>query len=122
MAERRLGIGRRSGGGKIDVKIALQSQYRIGFNFTIMTSLKDARDLLFLSFGQGLIDEADFLILYDINSSGNLSYPYEKYGMLRCSGGRVVSTSVSHQCGPGSIPGWGSDPGAVSEKGLSSPV
>ena len=80
MAERRLGIGRRSGGGKIDVKIALQSQYRIGFNFTIMTSLKDARDLLLLSFGQGLIDEADFLILYDINSSGNLSYPYKKYG------------------------------------------
>ena len=39
-----------------------------------------------------------------------------------CSGGRVVSTSASHQCGPGSIPGWGSDPGAVSEKGLSSPV
>ena len=35
-----------------------------------------------------------------------------------CSGGRVVSTSVSHQCGPGSIPGWGSDPGAVSEKGF----
>ena len=35
-----------------------------------------------------------------------------------CSDGRVVSTLASHQCGPGSIPGWGSDPGAVSEKAL----
>ena len=33
-------------------------------------------------------------------------------------GGRVVSMSASHQCGPGSIPGWGSDPDAVSEKGF----
>ena len=29
----------------------------------------------------------------------------------RCSGVRVVSTSVSHQCGPGSIPGRGSNSG-----------
>ena len=36
--------------------------------------------------------------------------------------GQVVSTSASHQCGLGSIPDWGSDPGAVSEKGLSSPI
>ena len=35
-----------------------------------------------------------------------------------CSGDRVVSTSVSHQCGQGSIPGWGSDPCTVSEKGF----
>ena len=28
------------------------------------------------------------------------------------------STSVSHQCGPCSILGWGSDPSAVSEKGF----
>ena len=34
------------------------------------------------------------------------------------SGGRVVSTSASHQCGPGSIPGWGPDPSVVSEKGF----
>ena len=32
--------------------------------------------------------------------------------------GRVVSTSAFHQCGPGSIPGWGSDPGVVHEKGF----
>ena len=32
--------------------------------------------------------------------------------------GRVVSTSASRQCGPDSIPGWESDPGAVSEKGF----
>ena len=35
-----------------------------------------------------------------------------------CSGGRVVGTSVSHQCGLGLIPGWGSDSGAISEKGF----
>ena len=34
----------------------------------------------------------------------------------------IGSASASHQCGLGSIPGWGSDPGAVSKKGLSSPV
>ena len=34
----------------------------------------------------------------------------------------IDRASASHQCGPGSIPGWGSDPGALSEKGLTSPV
>ena len=34
----------------------------------------------------------------------------------------VGSVSASHQCGSGSIPGWGSGPGTVSEKGLSSLV
>ena len=34
----------------------------------------------------------------------------------------IGSTSASHQCGPGLIPGWGSDPCAVSEKGPSSLV
>ena len=34
----------------------------------------------------------------------------------------IGSVPASHQCSPGSIPGWGSDPGAVSEKGLLSPV
>ena len=42
--------------------------------------------------------------------------------LVGCSSGGVVSTLASDQCGLGSIPGWGSDPGAVSEKGLSSPV
>ena len=36
--------------------------------------------------------------------------------------GQIGSASASLQCGPGSISSWGSDPGAVSEKGLSSPV
>ena len=34
----------------------------------------------------------------------------------------IGSASASHQCGLGLIPGWGSDPSTVSEKGLSSPV
>ena len=34
----------------------------------------------------------------------------------------IGSASASHQCSLGSIPGWVSDPSAVIEKGLSSPV
>ena len=34
----------------------------------------------------------------------------------------IGGASASHQCGLGSIPGWGSDPDGVSEKGLTSPV
>ena len=34
-----------------------------------------------------------------------------------CSGGQVVSTLASYQCSLGSIPSWGSDPGAISFKG-----
>ena len=30
----------------------------------------------------------------------------------------IDSASASHQCGPGSIPGWGPDLGAVNEKGF----
>ena len=29
-----------------------------------------------------------------------------------------ASVSTSHQCIPGSIPGWGSDPGIISEEGF----
>ena len=47
---------------------------------------------------------------------GGLDYQ-KKYKLLNSG-----SASASHQCGPGSIPGWGSDPGAVSEKALSSLV
>ena len=45
-----------------------------------------------------------------------ISCVYTSLILEGCSGGQVVSTSASHQCDPGSIPGWGSDPGAVSEK------
>ena len=48
-------------------------------NFTTMPSLKDAQDLLLLSLDQGLIDEIEFHLLYDVNSSANLLYPYENY-------------------------------------------
>ena len=34
----------------------------------------------------------------------------------------IGSASASHQCGPGSIPGWGSDAVAASDMGLSSTV
>ena len=35
-----------------------------------------------------------------------------------CSGAWVVSTLASCQCGLSSIPGWGSDPSVISEKGF----
>ena len=50
---------------------------------------------------------------------GNSQILYQQCWVLRWP---IGSASASHQCGLGSNPGWGSDPGAVSEKGLSSPV
>ena len=41
---------------------------------------------------------------------------------LRLFSWSIGSASASHQCGLGLIPGWRSDPSAVREKGLSSPV
>ena len=43
-------------------------------------------------------------------------------GDFTAFGAPIGSASASHQCSPGPIRGWGPDPGAESEKGLSSPV
>ena len=46
---------------------------------------------------------------------------YVKNGAIHRGGmysGVQVNVSASHQCGPGSIPSWGSDPSAIREKGF----
>ena len=57
----------------------------------------------------------DLFVLH--STSGRHKYTLQQHGCWP-----IGSVSASHQCGPDSIPGWGSDPGAISEKGLSSPV
>ena len=52
--------------------------------------------------------------------SGYVDPTHSSHTISGCSGGQVVSTLASHQCGPGFIPGWGSGPCAVSEKGFCS--
>ena len=44
-----------------------------------MPKLKDIRNLLLLSHGDNLIDDEEFLMLYDINKSKNLDLPYQNY-------------------------------------------
>ena len=44
-----------------------------------MASLKMAREALLLSYDQNLIDEEEFCLLFDLNTSSNLDYPYWNY-------------------------------------------
>ena len=45
-----------------------------------MTSFRDARNLLFQSYDDGIIDDDEFILLYDANTSKNPEFPYEEYG------------------------------------------
>ncbi|CAH3183760.1 unnamed protein product [Porites lobata] len=44
-----------------------------------MTTFRNARDLLLLTFCEGSITEDEFLLLYDLNTSKNPEYPYWDY-------------------------------------------
>jgi len=44
-----------------------------------MTSFKETRDALLLAFDDGIIDEEEFLILYDQHTSKNPNFGYEDY-------------------------------------------
>ena len=44
-----------------------------------MPSFKDARDLSLLLYLEGMIDEDEFTMLHNLNTSGNSPYPYENY-------------------------------------------
>jgi len=44
-----------------------------------MPSLKEVRDMLLLSHYEGIIDDKEFLLLYDLNKSNNLDLPYDSY-------------------------------------------
>ena len=45
-----------------------------------MASFRDIRNLLVEGFYDGDISEDEFLLLYDVNTSKNLDFPYECYG------------------------------------------
>ena len=44
-----------------------------------MTSFKDARNLLLESYNDGIIDDDEFILLYEGNFSKNPEFPYEDY-------------------------------------------
>ena len=41
-----------------------------------------AREALLLSYDQNLIDEEEFCLLFDLNTSSNLDYPYWNYELF----------------------------------------
>ena len=89
-----------------------------------LTFLLYHKNLLFLFFR---LLGINYQVLYNTGHEHDLVMCFSSVSLLDlnvfpkvggCSGGRAVSTSASHQCSPGLIPGWGSDPGTVSEKGF----
>ena len=44
-----------------------------------MTSLKQVRGLALEFYEYRLIDEEEYILLYDINQSKNLDFPYQNY-------------------------------------------
>lgn len=44
-----------------------------------MTSLKDVRNQLLISHEEGVLNDEEFLLLYDLNRSNNLDLPYDSY-------------------------------------------
>ena len=45
-------------------------------------SLKKAREQLLYALDERLITEEEFLLLYDVNRSTNLDFPYEQYKLF----------------------------------------
>ena len=51
---------------------------------TVITSFKDARNLLLESYNDGIIDEDEFILLYEGNFLKNPEFPYkynERFGL-----------------------------------------
>ena len=44
-----------------------------------MSSLKEVRNLLLVSHDEGLINDEELLLLYELNNSNNLDLPYDLY-------------------------------------------
>ena len=44
-----------------------------------MASLRDVRECLVLAYDEDVIDDEECALLYDVNRSKNLDYPYWKY-------------------------------------------
>ena len=47
-----------------------------------MASFKKTRNLVLECYGDGIIDEDDFMLLYDINQSKNPEFPHENYELF----------------------------------------
>ena len=45
-----------------------------------MATFREAREALMFAYQDGSIDDTEFALLYDLNSSENLEFPYWKYG------------------------------------------
>ena len=45
-----------------------------------MATFREAREALLFAYQDGSIDDTEFDLLYDLNSSENLEFPYWKYG------------------------------------------
>ena len=45
-----------------------------------MATFREAREALMFAYQDGSIDDTEFALLYDLNSSQNLEFPYWKYG------------------------------------------
>ena len=47
-----------------------------------MESFKETRNLVLECYVDGIIDEDDFMLLYDINQSNNPAFPHENYKLF----------------------------------------
>ena len=45
-----------------------------------METFRETRDLLAVACFEDIIDEVEFILLYDLNSSKNVDFPYDDYG------------------------------------------
>ena len=70
---------RRSGGERLLFCLRFQwSNLTFFVDFT--TRIGKVRDLLAVACFEDIIDEDEFLLLWDFNTSKNLDFPYEDYG------------------------------------------
>ena len=56
-------------------------RFMAGISYTSYNgNIQEARESLLSAYQDGSIDDTEFALLYDLNSSGNLEFPYWKYG------------------------------------------
>ena len=63
-------------------------------------SLKEARKQLLYAFDDGLILDEECLLLYDLNRSTNLEFPYEQYPLFDLDGRAVHSGGAGGAVAP----------------------
>ena len=50
---------------------------------TLMATFRETRDLLAVAYFEDIIDEDEFILLFDLNSSKNLDFSYEDLTLRR---------------------------------------